>query len=135
MHICVFSFIWLVTFQNKKLLYDILVLKLNSFFSLWLSQVWDLYFFSYFPWFFQELLCSSTWKNLIQNIFLIFFLDLYSYQYIILINNNTCFKCLMCIKYSLLSCKFATGFSAYLVFILSSKNCKLIRRLCKFSRH
>ena len=44
-----------------------------------------------------------------------------------------CFKFLMWIIYSVLSCKLATSFLAFLIFILSGTNGYLLRNSCNFS--
>ena len=46
---------------------------------------------------------------------------------------NAYFKFLMCIKYSALSCKLATSFLTFSIFVLSGKKSKSLWRLCKFS--
>ena len=86
-----FSFPWLTDFL-KKSLYDNLDLIPNQSFLLWLLHVWYLYVFSHFP---LVSLCFLTFsivtpktalfinfkKNIFQNHFFLFFLVLYSYQY------------------------------------------------------
>ena len=46
---------------------------------------------------------------------------------------NACFQFIMCITHSVLSCKLATSFSTFSIFILSGKNDKSLWRFCKFS--
>ena len=45
---------------------------------------------------------------------------------------NACFKFLMCITYSVLSCKLATSFSNFSIFFLSGKKGKSFWRSCNF---
>ena len=144
-NICAFWFLWLINLLKKILLYDSLVWSLNDSFLLRLLQVWYLYAFSHFPWFSQKLYCLSTWKKVLQNYFLHFLLDLCFNQVFWLnlmtlctfFNTNSsfsaCFKFNKRITYSFLSCKFATSFSTFSIFILSKKNGKLLWRLCIFS--
>ena len=47
---------------------------------------------------------------------------------------NAWFETIMYITYSLLSCKLATSFSTFLIFILSDKNCQIIIKLMQFFR-
>ena len=73
MIICVFFISFPNKYFKKTLLCDSLVVTLNSFFLLRLLKTWHLYVLLYFPWIFQKLYYSSTWKNIFQNIFLHFF--------------------------------------------------------------
>ena len=45
---------------------------------------------------------------------------------------NACFKFLMCITYPVLSCKLATSFSTFSIYLLSGKNGKSLWSSCNF---
>ena len=86
-YLCEFEFFFISTankFLEKKMLYDSLVLILKNYFLLQLLQAWYLCVFSHFPWFFKQRHYSSTYKYLFKIIFCVFFLDLRSYQYMVL---------------------------------------------------
>ena len=124
------SFLWLIYFLKKSLLYDSLVLIPNSSFLLQFLHTWYLYALSHFRWHFQKLHSSLTWKKcFFQNHFYFFLFCIHiilgsflgpvfiflssvflSLNLIILrtffINNpwlNACFTFLMCTKYIVFS--------------------------------
>ena len=119
-----FSFIWLINFQKKNLLYDISVFShmFHGFFkNCIIHQLIKIFFkIFFFLLFFLAVFISINGFNQA------FWLNLM----ILCTFSNTnprfdaCFKFLMCITYSSLPCKFATSFSTLSVFIISSKNGK-----------
>ena len=130
-----------------------LVLTLNNSFLLRLLKVWYLYVFLHFLWFFANCIIHQLLKKIffktILSIFLSsVFISMYGSSRAFWLNlmvlchfsntnqwYNACFKLLMCITYSLLSCKLATNSLNFLIYILLRKKSKTFKRLCNFSEY
>ena len=125
--------------------YDSLDLILNNslFFLLW--QVWHFYVFSYFHSFSENGIIHKLKKIFFASFLRLVFISIYGFSQAFWLNLmtlwtffktnpwfNAYFKFLMCITYSVLLCKFATGFSTFSIFILSDKNGQSLWSSCKF---
>ena len=83
-YLCFFSFLWLINFLKKVLLYDIFVLTPKNYFLLRLLQVRDLYISHIFHKFSKNCIFYQLKKKIFQNQFLLLFIVLFSYQYMVL---------------------------------------------------
>ena len=132
------SFSWLMIFLEKNLLYDTLVPTLNNSFLLHLLQVWYLYVYSHFSWFFSK---TALFISLKKSFFAFFLssvlISMYVFNHASWLNKITlctfcntnpwfdaCCKFYFWITYSFSSFNLTTSFWTYLIFTLSSKKGK-----------
>ena len=133
-----FSFLLVIHFLKRLLLYDNLDHTLNSPFLLYLLQAWNHYVFSHFLMFSKNWFIHQVGKSFLKSFFTFFLFPLFILMYGFgkafwrnlmalcsfcdtILWFNTCFKFFMWITYSYSSGKFATSFATFSIPILSGK--------------